>query len=322
MLPSSLSSSQRRKLHALGISTSEEILGLFNAVPELATDYLGDALPADPFAQVGWAPLDFLNWFDEIAKHFNARLDAPSWLRMPYAAYDTKSLPAEVNLQKICGPIQNQAKRGTCVAFATVSALEAAHNKGKTNLSEQMQYWICKQVDGMPSQEGSWVSTAFEKGIPQYGFCEETLWPYNPEFTGDPGQGPAPKEAVKAARKNKAKRINRIEANSVDALKAALNAGDVIAMSVPVFASWARNPETARTGKIGMPIPGEDVIGGHAMAFVGYKNDANAPGGGYFIVRNSWGTAWANESPVGAGYALMPYAYMTQFGKEAYTVKL
>lgn len=74
------------------------------------------------------------------------------------------------------------------------------------------------------------------------------------------------------------------------------------------------DPDTIKTvGKI-------DVIdmhpdGGHAMLLVGYEDDESVPGGGYFIVRNSWGENWGN-----GGYAKMPYAYAELFVISAATI--
>jgi len=51
-----------------------------------------------------------------------------------------------------------------------------------------------------------------------------------------------------------------------------------------------------------MPQPGESVLGGHAVAAVGY-DDAQQK----FICRNSWGSGWGKS-----GYFQMPYAYVTQ----------
>jgi len=86
-----------------------------------------------------------------------------------------------------------------------------------------------------------------------------------------------------------------------------------------VFNSWARSRATYLTGKITMPLPGERYVGGHAWCAVGYVDDESVPGGGYFIVRNSWGTSWAAQSPETAGHALMPYAYVEHFCREAFT---
>jgi hypothetical protein len=61
------------------------------------------------------------------------------------------------------------------------------------------------------------------------------------------------------------------------------------------------------------------MIGGHSMCFVGYQDDANSPGGGYFILRNSWGSGWAPDSPHGAGYGTIPYEYIQKEGWEIFS---
>lgn len=80
-----------------------------------------------------------------------------------------------------------------------------------------------------------------------------------------------------------------------------------------VYDSWLRNPLVHETGELTLPVPGEEIQGGHCMAIVGYADDPDAlryPGGGYFIVRNSWGAEWAAGSEEGAGYARVPYAFI------------
>ena len=44
---------------------------------------------------------------------------------------------------------------------------------------------------------------------------------------------------------------------------------------------------------------------------MGYQNDAEAPGGGYFLVRNSW-QPWAWEGTWAPGYGYIPYAYVSK----------
>jgi C1A family cysteine protease len=60
------------------------------------------------------------------------------------------------------------------------------------------------------------------------------------------------------------------------------------------------SPTVAKTGRVPLPTPLESPIGGHAVLAVGY-DDTRA----WFIVRNSWGTAWGMR-----GYFTMPYDYL------------
>lgn len=64
---------------------------------------------------------------------------------------------------------------------------------------------------------------------------------------------------------------------------------------------YTYNPLTS-TGAL---ASGLSFLGGHAVAIVGYINDARKPGGGLFIVENSWGTYWGYH-----GYFYMPYAVL------------
>jgi len=62
-----------------------------------------------------------------------------------------------------------------------------------------------------------------------------------------------------------------------------------------------------------MPEPGEKVLGGHAVALVGF-DDKNKE----FIVRNSWGSNWGDR-----GYFYMPYDYVLsqELSSDFWTIK-
>jgi hypothetical protein len=56
----------------------------------------------------------------------------------------------------------------------------------------------------------------------------------------------------------------------------------------------------------GSLISGLSLLGGHAVPIIGYLDEAAAPGGGYFIVENSWNTTWGYH-----GYFYLPYSVLT-----------
>ena len=56
-------------------------------------------------------------------------------------------------------------------------------------------------------------------------------------------------------------------------------------------------------------------LGRHGVLLTGYSDDASYAGGGFFIVRNSYGEAWGD-----GGYGKMPYAYLECFALEAGTI--
>jgi len=65
--------------------------------------------------------------------------------------------------------------------------------------------------------------------------------------------------------------------------------------------NFTYNPLTSS----GAIISGLSLLGGHAVPIIGYIDEASAPGGGYFIVENSWNTNWGYK-----GYFYMPYSVL------------
>lgn len=245
-------------------------------------------------------------------------------------------LTTEISLVPRLPPVRNQGRRGTCVAFAVTSAFEYEFQKsnrfwiklakalGLQKKSEahlqfapQFLYWACKARDGY-NGPGTYIHTAMEC-LRESGCCPETIWPYNPEqLDGNEGQGPPPKFAQYYARKHLADSSSRLH---IPDIKKQIVLNNLIVFGVPVFPSWG-NIETLKTGRIPMPLPGEPSVGGHALSLCGFRDDPNAPGGGWFIFRNSWGTHWASENPDGQGYGLLPYAYMDRYGRDFHSLKL
>ncbi|HVN56050.1 MAG TPA: C1 family peptidase [Anaerolineaceae bacterium] len=225
-------------------------------------------------------------------------------------------LPPRVDLHENMPPIRNQGQRGTCVAFATTAVREyllCPTPQANTDLSEQFLYWNCKKHDLYPG-EGTFINIAMDRLVND-GECTETDWPYNPVVIhGNEGQDPPPPTALGAAAPFKISKTSQLAARSVDDLRQALADGSPIAFATTVYNYWFG----ATTGDIRLPLPNDPVAGGHAMCMVGYEDDPSVPGGGYFMIRNSWGTNWAAQSSIAPGYARLPYAYMEKFGNAAH----
>jgi hypothetical protein len=58
------------------------------------------------------------------------------------------------------------------------------------------------------------------------------------------------------------------------------------------------------------PAP-KELMDGHAIALVGYEDDAKKPGGGVFTFRNSFGAKWSDH-----GYGTMSYAYARKYAND------
>ncbi len=223
-------------------------------------------------------------------------------------------LPSSHSLLDGLPPVRNQGSRGTCVAHAVTAVREqleiAAGCPPEINLSEQYVYWWCKAHDGIPKASGTYVSVGM-RCLNETGAPWEELWPYVSRETDDQGQGPPPPAAANGDIAFRTLRSQEFNRTDITGIKTCLHEGRVVAFSVPVFDSWYASSATSRWGKITLPLPGEPADGGHAMTLVGYQDDPDAPGGGYFLVRNSW-QPWSWDGVWQEGYGYISYAYVSR----------
>jgi hypothetical protein len=228
------------------------------------------------------------------------------------------ALPTSVNLIQFMSPVRNQAARGTCVAFALTALNEyIVRRRGSIqNLSEQHLYYETKLIDGAPAACGTWQVKAV-LALRNRGECREVVWPYNPNPPCN-NHGALPAQARPDGLHFRLATI-QVPAKTVAAYKAHMARQRPVTLSIPVYNSWYSSAETRRSGRITMRIGNEQAVGGHAVCLVGYQDTPASPGGGYFIVRNSWDTSWGYQSPYGGGYGTIPYQYITNDGWEAFT---
>ena len=240
-------------------------------------------------------------------------------------------LPPALSYSDELPPLRNQGVRGTCVAHAAAAVREfleiqrrkgtAKFNPRRINFSEQFIYWWCKEQDGMPDVSGTYPALGMQC-LAEAGVSWEKSWPYNPNpKPGNESQGPPPPAALQEAQHYRIRRVIHLRPDDIDSMKAALVQGKSVMIAIPMFESWFHNRITRKFGKINLPLPDDKTVGAHAMALVGYVDDAEAPGGGYFILRNAW-KPWAMANPLGKGLGTIPYAFMRQHNLLADTGEL
>ena len=256
---------------------------------------------------------------------YTAEVPAVPALLLGAAAAAPAPLPETVNMVAQMTPVRDQARRGTCVAHAALAAYEhflKKNDHGALDLSEQFLYWACKEHDGSPNAEGTWLRVAFDR-LYQDGVCLEGTWPYQADpIPSNEGQGPPLAGAVLAAMDYRLASFVTLAARAVADITQVLASGRCVPFSVPVYNTLMKNPQAMKTGKIPNPVPGEWPVGGHAMCFVGYADQLGTPGlgGGRFILKNSWDGYFGYASAYGPGYGTIPYAYIARLGKEAFAL--
>lgn len=228
-------------------------------------------------------------------------------------------LPAAVNHRARFGPAENQANVGACTAFATVAGLESAlAARGlRVDLSEQ-HLWLryCQ-----PSQEQA--LQAARRGIATKMVADMMMYSYD----GDMAMGRAamcqtrgtPDMAAVMALDGTAQftvtSVDEIEpengaerASTAQLQRQLANGNDIVIATALNAAEWSSPPNNT--------IPESNVAGtsGHAVLLVGYET---RNGQLYFLMRNSWGAAWAD-----AGYAWVSAAFLQQhLYRPAFTIQ-
>ncbi len=312
-------------LSELGIEDAEQLIALA-AIPdaraELETvlgpqtdslqsllDQVQNDLPADRVALVNKpAPKDFGLGALVPTTEMMAAAEAMS---QTLESQGPISLPGAISLVPYMSPIRNQGSRGTCVAFALTALSEyIQRRKGLIrDLAEQHLYYETKLIDGASASCGTWQAKGMV-ALRTRGECRESIWPYNASPPCN-NHGPLP-AAARPDGLNYRLTLISVPARNVLAYRTHMALQRPVTISIPVYNSWYLSAETRRSGRITMRVGNEAVVGGHAVCLVGYQDTPSSPGGGYFIVRNSWGTTgFGTACPYGAGYGTIPYQYIT-----------
>ena len=311
-------------LEQLWITTAEELVAAAR-VPD-GTRGLADHLSISEQAMVALvaAAEDVLpaaaRSFDLEEEYPTGALDEPEELPASREMdFGVTQLPSKIDHHDRLPPPRHQGGRGTCVAFSSVAAREFLLGARSTaaDLSEQFLYWACKSRDQYGG-EGTFVKVAMAV-LEDTGVCPEDIWRYNPvKVPGNEGQGPPPEHAVGLAHGYKIGGWTPLDPKSTYELRATLAGEQLVVFAAPVFSYWSQQP-VRFSGDVRLPLPIDQNRGGHALCIVGYEDDPSVPGGGFFIVRNSWGEDWAQASKVAPGYCRLPYRYMEVYGTVAYT---
>jgi C1A family cysteine protease len=206
-----------------------------------------------------------------------------------------QGLPASVDLRPKMPAVYDQGQLGSCTANAIAAAVEFTEieeGEAAATPSRLFIYYGERQIEGTVRQDSGAQIRDGIKVVATVGAPPETDWPYDiAKFANKP-----PKKAFDDAAKAKAIQYLSVAPNY---LKGALAVNFPVVIGFTVYSGF-ESPDVAKTGVLNLPQKGEQVMGGHAVLVVGYKDSSQR-----FIVRNSWGAGWGQK-----GYFTMPYAYL------------
>jgi hypothetical protein len=238
-------------------------------------------------------------------------------------SHDVAALPAVVDhrLEGTEGPVRNQSGTPACTAFATAAAIDHALARwggGNPSVSV-MQIWSRYHS---PEVVSSLSSNVGQKLGPEdqwpFRAPEALAWVSCREFSRPPPEGcgrPVDAARVRALESSVVGELTEVEylGSSPDTLvlEEEIAAGQDVVITlepppafVPRGKAGARYiPDYARSAGSGS---------GHSMLIAGY---AHFPHGTYFLLHNSWGTAWGD-----GGYAWMHETTLRRWSREAVSV--
>jgi C1A family cysteine protease len=209
-----------------------------------------------------------------------------------------KKLPKKVDLRHQCPPVYDQGQLGSCTANAIGAAFEfelkKANGKDDFMPSRLFIYYNERAMEHtVKSDSGAQIRDGI-KSVNKQGVCTETMWPYNiNKFASKPKAS-----CYTSALKHQVLSYHRVP-TTLNEMKGCLAEGYPFVFGFTVYEAF-ESEQVAKTGKLNMPKPNEQVVGGHAVMAVGY-DDAQQR----FTIRNSWGPDWGMK-----GYFTMPYEYL------------
>lgn len=209
-------------------------------------------------------------------------------------------LPLTVDWRPYATPVRDQGSCGSCWAFATAAALESSllltdHLPG---VNDDRAEEILLGCSGAGSCNGGYISDASDY-LQGTGLPPESYFPYTAGATDDRCSS-AVLGWETATRQIGAWAYVTTIAADLAAIKTALATYGPLVTTMEVYGDFFYYRGGVYEYTAGT------YQGAHAILLVGYADDATKAGGGYFTVKNSWGTGWGSE-----GYFYIAYSELT-----------
>ena len=213
-------------------------------------------------------------------------------------SYPYGDLPTVVDLStKFKGapldPLWNQGNLGSCgpqTSSADLLCVMFLLGQAPIMPSRLFTYYCTRDIMGTVNRDSGVYNRALVQSYLKYGWCDETLWPYD---IGKYRQRP-PQACYDQAAFRKIDEYVAVP-QDLTVMKTAIANEDPFIFGFTVFQNFYR---AASNGGL-VPMPSGRVVGGHDVLIVGYDDNKEL-----FKFRNSYSTSWGDK-----GYGYIPYRY-------------
>src|SRR5881397_1011506 len=170
-------------------------------------------------------------------------------------------LPPSVDLRRRCSPVENQGDLGSCTGNALAGAVEFLEKNDRlplVNVSRLFIYYNERVIEHSVREDAGAMLRDGIKTLVKQGVCSEKKWPY---ATSRFAVRPSP-SCYKEAADHQVTAYARLQ--TVDEMRACLADGYPFVFGFTVYETF-ESDAVARTGKVPMPRPQENVLRGHAL---------------------------------------------------------